>query len=163
MVPWFIVVAVVLITALISFALLRVVLRKKAPNSIVRVPLSRAAGKTPAHIPERRRGERTACRVRVFIYGHAPDEEEPFYEEATTSNVSACGGTITVAANVSVGQKLLLTNTVTQENQECRVVRCTRNGHTKCEVAFEFAQSAPTFWQTPSVVFRVVQIVDKQN
>jgi PilZ domain len=146
MVLWAIVVAVILVTALISFVLARIGVKKKVRNSVSRVAILDAAGERLAHVPERRRSERIACRVRVFVYGHVPGEEEPFYEEATTLDVSAYGGMITVAANVSVGQRFLLTNTVTQENQECHVVRCTRNGPAECEMAFEFPHLTPNFW-----------------
>jgi hypothetical protein len=151
MVPWAIVGAVVLVTILIAFALVRIGVRKKAPKSTDRVPISPAAGKTLTHVVERRRSQRTACRVHVFVYGHARGEEGPFYEEAATFEVSAHGGLLAITANVAVGQPLLLTNMASHEDQECRVVRCVHNNQPKCDVAFELVQPNPTFWQTPPV------------
>lgn len=156
-------VALGLITALGAFALLRFGLGRTSSDSTRRLPIEGETRKKAGHIPERRRNERIACQVRVFVYGHTSLEEEPFYEEATTSEVSASGGLLALTAPVLEGQRLLLTNMVTQEDRECRVVRWIRNGRPRGHVAFEFAQPAPNFWQTPSVAFRVVRILEKQG
>jgi hypothetical protein len=95
----------------------------------------------------RRRSERTVLRVPVLVYGHALGEE-PFYEEATTIQVSAHGGLLALTSNVRVGQKLLLTNNLTQEEQQCEVVRFGPRHPQKVVVAFEFARPVPSFWRT---------------
>jgi hypothetical protein len=94
---------------------------------------------------DRRRSERLARNVSVFVYGHTPNRK-PFHEEATTLEISSRGSLLTLAANVFVGQKLLLTNIANREETECSVVRFTPRNQQKI-VAVEFAESVPDFWQ----------------
>ncbi len=94
---------------------------------------------------DRRRSERVVRRVPVLVYGHAPGEE-PFHEEATTLQVCAYGGLLRVATSVKVGQRLLLTNKLTQEEQQCHVIRFGPQHGKKLVVAIEFTRAAPDFW-----------------
>lgn len=96
---------------------------------------------------ERRRSERFLHHVCVFVYSHAPGES-PFHEETTTLDVSLHGGLLTLAANIYVGQKLLLTNIANQEERECYVVRFKRKRDQERDVAIEFTRAAPDFWQS---------------
>lgn len=74
-----------------------------------------------ADLSERRSSPRTSKYVPVFVYGYtAPDE--PFHEQTNTLEVNANGGLLRLDANVHFGQKLLLMNRVTKEEQECYVV-----------------------------------------
>jgi hypothetical protein len=140
---WALLAAVFLATAVVAFALAKLALGRKRSGSRIDTA---AGGVQAAKISERRRSKRFLCQVRVFVYGHAPGKK-PFHEEATTLEVSSHGGLLTLAANVSVGQKLLLTNVANREERECRVVRFTPKHRQKREVAIEFARSAPDFWQ----------------
>lgn len=95
---------------------------------------------------ERRRSERFPRNVSVFVYGYTASQK-PFHEESTTVDVSSRGGLLALAANVFVGQKLLLTNIANCEEQQCSVVRFARKCHQKV-VAIVFEQAVPDFWQT---------------
>ncbi len=99
--------------------------------------------------PDRRRSERIELRVPVLIYGHPPGGD-PFYEEATTLQVSAHGGLLILPPGVKVGQKLLLTNKHTQEEQECHVVRFDPPYREKLVAGIEFTQPVPDFWRAVS-------------
>jgi len=84
--------------------------------------------------------------VAVLVYGRA-EGEEPFFEETQTKVVNAHGGLITLSANVRQGQKLLLTNMSTKQEQECHVVYLGgTQDDAKTEVGIEFTHPAPKFW-----------------
>src|SRR6202140_5842996 len=72
-------------------------------------------------IPDRRRSRRWSLDVSVYVYGHGP-EKEPFHEEAHTLHVNANGALLLLSVPVQKGQRLLLTNLLTQKEQHCRVV-----------------------------------------
>ena len=143
---WVIVAAICLATAMGALALPKIVLGEERRAGATSIDAAYGGRRAAKHM-ERRRSERFLHRVSVFAYVHAPGEN-PFHEEATTSEVSSHGGLLTLTANVCVGQKLLLTNVASQEERECYVVRFTRKDRQKGDVAVEFAQSTPDFWQT---------------
>lgn len=95
---------------------------------------------------ERRRSPRTSVYVPVFIYGYtAPDE--PFHEETNALQVNANGGLLRIGADVHFGQKLLVMNRVTKEEQECYVVTLKkRPQHAYRHVGVALAKRAPEFW-----------------
>lgn len=94
---------------------------------------------------ERRRSPRSSAYVPVFVYGYA--SEEPFHQETNTLQVNANGGLLRLDANVQHGQKLLLMNRVTKEEQECYVVSLAkRPKHADLRVGIAFAKAAPKFW-----------------
>src|ERR1700686_4251518 len=72
-------------------------------------------------IPDRRRSRRWSLDVSVYVYGHGP-EKEPFHEEAHTLHVNANGALLLLSVPVQKGQRLLLTNLLTQQEQDCRIV-----------------------------------------
>ena len=67
---------------------------------------------------DRRRAERTALQVPVFVYGHSR-RKKPFYEETTSLVVSSHGALLPLSNRVRVGQELLLTNPATRSEQPC--------------------------------------------
>jgi len=144
---WAIISAVFLVTTIAAFAITTVVLVREQPDSTGTGINTAAAGGQAAKTFERRRSERFLRPVCVFAYSHAPGES-PCYEEVMTSEVSSHGGLLSLAADVYVGQKLLLTNMANQEERECYIVRFTRKHPQKREVAIEFTQSGSDFWQT---------------
>lgn len=97
-------------------------------------------------VTERRRSPRTSLYVPVFVYGYAgPDE--PFHEETNTLEVNANGGLLRLGANVHFGQKLLVMNRVTKEEQECYVVTMAkRPKRAERHVGVALAKCAPEFW-----------------
>jgi hypothetical protein len=81
----------------------------------------------------------------VLVYGHLPDWS-PFHEKASSLNVSAAGARLSMNTTVRPGQSLLLTNSVTQAEQECRVAYVARGELQSIEVAVEFLRPSPDFW-----------------
>jgi hypothetical protein len=80
------------------------------------------------------------------VYGHEP-EKEPFHEEAHTLNVSANGGLLLLSVPVAKGQRLLLTNTLTDQEQDCRIVFLGTRRSRTIEAGVAFPKSNPDFWQ----------------
>ena len=97
-------------------------------------------------IPDRRRSRRWALDVSVYVYGHGPGKE-PFHEEAHTLNVNANGALLLLGAPVEKGQTLLLTNQLTQQEQDCRVVFLGTQHSRTVEAGVAFQETNPDFWQ----------------
>ena len=98
---------------------------------------------------ERRRSSRESVYVPLFVYGHRSCDE-PFYQETNTLEVNCNGGLLHLdeAANVRPGQKLLVMNRLTKEEQECYVVTLKkRPKRADLRVGIAFAKEAPEFWQ----------------
>jgi hypothetical protein len=113
----------------------------------------KAATETPteevSEPTDRRRSRRWSLDVAVYVYGHGPGKE-PFHEEAHTLNVNANGGLLLLSVPVQKGQKLMLTNQRTQQDQDCRVVFLgTRHSRT-VETGVEFPRTNLDFWQIQS-------------
>jgi hypothetical protein len=95
---------------------------------------------------DRRRSRRWSLDVAVYVYGYGPGKE-PFHEEAHTLNVSDNGGLLLLSVPVQKGQQLLLTNQLTQQDQDCQVVYLgTRHSRT-VETGVAFPRTNPEFWQ----------------
>jgi hypothetical protein len=99
-----------------------------------------------AETPNRRRGRRWARDISVYVYGHGPGTE-PFHEEAHTLNVSANGALLLLSVPVHKGQRLLLTNQFTQQEQDCRVVFLGTQHSRTVETGVAFPRTNPEFWQ----------------
>jgi hypothetical protein len=104
------------------------------------------AGISEANAAERRGSLRTSTYVPVFVYGYT-SADEPFHQDTNTLQVNVNGALLHLNANVRYGQKLLLMNRVTQEEQECYVVTMAKHPkHADLHVGVAFANSAPGFW-----------------
>jgi hypothetical protein len=97
---------------------------------------------------DRRRSSRRAFDAIICAYGRS-HSEQPFYEEARTINVGIHGALLLMAMPVEDGQKLLLINEVTQEQQICRIVYRRSRKTERVEVAVEFAAPHGEFWRCP--------------
>jgi hypothetical protein len=93
-----------------------------------------------------RRSKRLGLAVPVQVYGQ-DSFRDPFREYARTISVSAHGGAVALAARVREGQTLLVVNTSTREEQECRVAHVGPVKNGKWTVGIEFAHSAESFWR----------------
>lgn len=95
---------------------------------------------------ERRQSPRSSMYVPVFVYGYA-SEDQPFHQETNTLQVNANGGLLRLDANVQRGQKLLVMNRLTKEEQECYVVSLAKHPkHEDLRVGVAFTKAAPGFW-----------------
>jgi hypothetical protein len=109
-------------------------------------PRGAAPGSAPTS--ERRKSARCSVYVPLFVYGY-DSASQPFHQDTHTLEVNADGGLLKLDANVQRGQKLLLMNRVTKQEQECYVVGL--KNHPKrshLHVGVSFTQPAPAFWQT---------------
>src|SRR5713101_5524361 len=93
--------------------------------------------------PGARRSQRVYVKVPVRVSGQSKDNT-PFQEQTYTLVVSAFGALINLAARVEPGQKLLLENKATGEEQECKVVHVSQG---RADIGIEFTRPAPQFWQ----------------
>jgi hypothetical protein len=107
-----------------------------------------SASKTATSSNERDRREkfRHAHRVPLLVYG-SDMEKQPFHEEALTIDANENGCLIALESEVSRGQRLFLTNTINQAEQECQVVRVGRRSRGKAMIEVAFARPAPHFWR----------------
>jgi hypothetical protein len=111
--------------------------------------LSKPPEKDALETPDRRRSRRWTLDVPVYVYGHGPNKD-PFHEEAHTLHVNANGALLLLSVPVKKGQKLLLTNTLTQQEQDCRVVFLGTRRSRTVEAGIAFPETNPTFWQIPT-------------
>ena len=98
------------------------------------------------NVCERRGKSRHSHQVALLVYG-SDAEKQPFHEEATTVDVNERGCLISLESVVSAGQRLFLTNTVNQAEQECRVIHVARRSHGKARIGVEFVRPNPGFWR----------------
>ncbi len=99
---------------------------------------------------ERRRCPRRNAHVPVLVRGQN-SAQEPFDEEAYSASVSEIGALLIMKASVDPGEILLLTNKMTQLQQECRVAYVSTRDPQSLNVAVQFAGLAPEFWRTPQL------------
>jgi|SRR5882757_1654386 len=111
--------------------------------------LPRPPNKDAIETPDRRRSRRWSLDIPVYVYGHGPSTD-PFHEEAHTLHVNANGALLLLSVPVRTGQKLLLTNTLTQQEQDCRVVFLGTRRSRTVETGIEFPETNPSFWQIPT-------------
>jgi len=96
--------------------------------------------------PERRRAPRLLRDVALVVRGESP-EHLPFQEETFTISISAQGALVLLAARVTPGQRLILSNPATSGTIECRVARFGPLYGGLAQVGVEFSEPAPEFWQ----------------
>jgi len=108
--------------------------------------------KSPAEgateVPDRRRSRRWSLDVPVYVYGH-DSSKEPFHEEAHTLHVNANGALLLLSVPIRKGQTLHLTNTLTQQEQDCCVVFLGTKRSRTVEAGVAFPLTNPEFWQIP--------------
>jgi len=92
-----------------------------------------------------RRSARVFHRIRVQAQGRAHDHKK-FKETCETVVVNAHGGLLLMKHEVDNGEMLVLTNPLTQEEQECRVVYLGEPIAKGQRVGIEFLTPAPRFW-----------------
>jgi hypothetical protein len=92
-----------------------------------------------------RRSARVLVDVPVVICGEAGDQST-FREETFTVTVSAHGALLMLAANVSLGQRVLLINPTTRAEREAKISYRGPNHAGLSQVAVEFSKPSPEFW-----------------
>jgi hypothetical protein len=98
---------------------------------------------------ERRRCQRFDLNVPVKVYGRSP-RNIPFRAMTATMTVSKFGGLLDMKPRVKLGQKMLIVNSFTEEERECRVVYVDSKSRGRRKVAVEFTTSTGDFWHVYS-------------
>jgi hypothetical protein len=94
---------------------------------------------------DRRRGLRHPHVVPVLVYGSGLDKQ-PFHEEVDTIDAGENGCLLVIETPVVRGQRLFLTNTRTQAEQECRIVHARALACGKTRIGLVFCAPSPNFW-----------------
>src|SRR5215510_14709382 len=92
-----------------------------------------------------RRSTRAFHNMHVQAQGRTHDRKK-FKETRETVVVTAHGGLLLLKHEVDSGEMLVLTNLLTQEEQECRVVYLGEPVAKGQRVGVEFLTPAPRFW-----------------
>ena len=92
-----------------------------------------------------RRSQRLVRGLSVVVCGKSP-KREPFQEEALAVALNAHGALLILYAKVELGQKLLLMNPTTWDEQKARVVYSSPSSGGLTHVGIEFMRPAPGFW-----------------
>ena len=87
----------------------------------------------------------------VLVYGRGEDEE-PFHEETNVRVLNLRGGLITLATRVEPGQRLVLMNLATEEDQPCRVAFVAEQHLGRNIIGIHFCRFAPEFWYIDSPI-----------
>lgn len=98
---------------------------------------------------ERRRCKRFPFTIPVKVYGRTP-RNHPFRDVTATMAVSLYGGLLDMKPRVKLGQKILIVNSFTEEERECRVVYVDSKQRGRRKVAVEFAKAEGDFWHVYS-------------
>jgi len=93
-----------------------------------------------------RRSQRIDFNIPVVVYRPATEVPQ-FYENTQTIVVSAHGALMALRQMVAPKQRLLVQNTDSGEQQECRVVYVKKELTGPPKVAVEFTRRAPSFWR----------------
>ena len=94
----------------------------------------------------KRRSQRIELSVPVVLHRRL-SEGPQFSERTQTLVVNAHGALLALAEKVAPEQRLLLQNTSSGEQKECRVVYVKKELTGPTNVAVEFTQPAPAFWR----------------
>ena len=94
---------------------------------------------------ERRRSQRLFQVVPLVIRGEL-DNKKVFWEDTFTSNVSAHGALMILSVRVVLGQRLVLMNPQTWQEEDARVTRLGTSDGTRTQVGVEFDRAVPDFW-----------------
>lgn len=92
-----------------------------------------------------RRSQRVLLSLPVLV--QAEEGNHSVLEETQTLVVNAHGALIALSMQVHVGQRLVLKNQKSQEEQPCKVVYLGTAPDRKTHVGVEFEQPAPRFWR----------------
>jgi PilZ domain len=98
---------------------------------------------------ERRRCKRFPLAIPIKVYGRTP-RNHPFRTVTATMEVSLHGGLLEVKPRLKFGQHILVVNSFTEEERECRVVYVDSKQRGRRKVAVEFANADGDFWHVYS-------------
>lgn len=111
---------------------------------------------------ERRRCKRFPFTIPVKVYGRSA-RNHPFRDVTATMAVSLYGGLLEMKPLVKLGQKILVVNTFTQEERECRVVYVDSKARGRRKVAVEFTNTDGDFWHVYNSSVRLEPAATRSN
>ena len=114
----------------------------KGPTTKMPTPTESSLAGNPS---SRRRSQRLFIQIPVVVSGQV-DQSTPFSEEANTVVLNAHGALVQLSTAVQIGQKIMLQNVRTKEQQEVTVVFLAPAEGRKSNVALEFTSPRPDFW-----------------
>lgn len=103
---------------------------------------------TPSGTPQysdQRRSSRMFTRIPVRASGKDV-EGRKFKENSQTIVINAHGGLLYLHESLGLGSDLVLTNPITEEEQECRVVYVGDTSEKGTRIGVEFLAPSPRFW-----------------
>ena len=100
---------------------------------------------TLASSPSARRSTRVFTRIPVRATGRATDGRK-FRENSQTIVVNAHGALLYLQHELEMGADVVLTNPITEEEQDCRVVFIGEPSEKGQRIGVEFLSPAPHFW-----------------
>lgn len=107
---------------------------------------SPAEAKTWIADPGRRRSMRVLLSVPIIVTGKNA-RGEAFTEQTRTLVVNAHGALISLAASMTGGQRISISNKATQKSIDCKVVHLGSGQAGKVQMGIEFERPCPAFWQ----------------
>jgi hypothetical protein len=93
-----------------------------------------------------RRSQRLMQSIPLVAY-RPPRQSPPFFERTHTLVVSAHGALISLVTKVALGQRIVVQNAFSGDEQECRVVFTEKELIGPTKVGIEFQRPAPDFWR----------------
>jgi PilZ domain len=106
--------------------------------------MNKQTGVDPGKI-DFRRSERVHAQLPVVVRGKSTSNS-PFEDPTRATVLSAHGCLITLSTSVRLGEKLILRNLASREEQDCRVVYIGEKQGGRTEVGLRFKAAAPQFW-----------------
>jgi len=100
---------------------------------------------TEVKTSDQRRSSRVFTRIPVRAAGK-DSEGRKFRESSQTIVINAHGGLLYLQAALELGSELVITNPVTEEDQECRVVYLGDTSEKGTRIGVEFLSPSPRFW-----------------
>src|SRR5487761_658503 len=122
-------------------------------STTTELPVSTAGSKSRAG-SDALEAEAIGLDVAVRIHGsqvaavvlESTEHVEPFEEDTTTMIVFPRGAVVKLRARVRTGHAMVLTNLLTKQTAQCRIVQVNTAPNIAHYVKLEFAQPAPGFW-----------------
>lgn len=98
-----------------------------------------------ADVQTQRRSSRVFTRIPISARGKN-NQGRKFRETSQTIVINAHGALLYIQEPVDLGAELVLSNPVTEEDQECRVVYLGDSSDKGTRVGVEFLSPSPHFW-----------------
>ena len=92
-----------------------------------------------------RRSQRVPAQLPVVAQGKLTGKT-PFVDPTRAIVLSAHGCLITLSAPIRLGERIILRNVASREEQDCRVVYLGEQQGGRTEVGLRFKTAAPQFW-----------------